>query len=78
MKTLSRVCLAATGHPVKQVIDARVVLEAKRLLAHTDEPVARISRQLGFSEVTNFGKFFARRAGATPAAFRRMTQGQNL
>lgn len=77
VKTLSRVCLDATGHPVKQVIDARVVLEAKRLLAHTDEPVARISRQLGFSEATNFGKFFARHAGATPAAFRRMTQGQD-
>jgi AraC-like DNA-binding protein len=71
VKTLSRACLAATGHPVKQVIDARVELEAKRLLAHTDEPVAAIARQLGFSEATNFGKFFARRAGTTPGEFRR-------
>jgi AraC-like DNA-binding protein len=71
VKTLSRACLAATGHPVKQVIDARVVLEAKRLLAHTDEPVAAIARQLGFAEATNFGKFFARRAGVTPGEFRR-------
>ncbi|MFD4599800.1 AraC family transcriptional regulator [Streptomyces sp. NPDC058464] len=71
VKTLTRACLAATGQPVKQVIDARVALEAQRLLAHTDEPVAVIGRRLGFSEPTNFGKFFTRHTGTTPGAFRR-------
>ncbi|MEU6371776.1 AraC family transcriptional regulator [Streptomyces sp. NPDC046909] len=70
VKTLSRACLAATGQPVKQVIDARVALQAQRLLAHTDEPVAVIARRLGFSEPTNFGKFFTRHTGTTPGAFR--------
>lgn len=70
VKTLTRACAAATGQPVKQVIDARVALEAQRLLAHTDEPVARIARRLGFAEATNFGKFFARHAGSTPGEFR--------
>ncbi|MEU5265476.1 AraC family transcriptional regulator [Amycolatopsis sp. NPDC021455] len=70
VRTLSRACLAATGQPVKQVIDGRVVLEAQRLLAHTGEPVAVIARRLGFSEPTNFGKFFTRRAGVTPGEFR--------
>ncbi|MFF3373541.1 helix-turn-helix domain-containing protein [Streptomyces sp. NPDC002680] len=71
VKTLSRVCLAATGQPVKCVINARVVLQAQRLLAHTDDPVALVSQQLGFSEPTNFGKFFARYTGTTPGDFRR-------
>ncbi|MFD4504239.1 helix-turn-helix domain-containing protein [Streptomyces sp. NPDC058457] len=71
VKTLTRACLAATGQPVKQVIDARVALQAQRLLAHTDEPVAVIARHLGFSEPTNFGKFFTRHTGTTPGAFRR-------
>lgn len=75
VKTLTRVCLAATGQPVKQVIDARVALEAQRLLSHTDEPVARIARRLGFSEPTNFGKFFVRHTGTTPGDFRRTHQG---
>lgn len=70
VKTLSRACLAATGRPVKRVIDGRVALEAQRLLAHTDEPVASISRRLGFSEPTNFGKFFVRHTGTTPGDFR--------
>lgn len=75
VKTLTRACLTATGHPVKQVIDARVALEAQRLLAHTDEPVATVGRRLGFSEPTNFGKFFTRLTGTTPGDFRRRHQG---
>lgn len=70
VKTLTRACAAATGQPVKHVIDGRVALEAQRLLAHTDEPVAAVARRLGFSEPTNFGKFFTRRTGSTPGEFR--------
>ncbi|MFF9808381.1 helix-turn-helix domain-containing protein [Streptomyces coeruleorubidus] len=76
VKTLTRACAAATGQPVKHVIDGRVALEAQRLLAHTDEPVATIARRLGFPEPTNFGKFFTRRTGMTPGAFRKTHQGR--
>jgi len=75
VKTLTRACLDATGHPAKHVIDARVTLEAQRLLAHTDEPAALVGRRLGFTEATNFGKFFARHTGTSPAAFRRTHRG---
>jgi len=75
VKTLTRACVAATGRPVKHVIDARVALEAQRLLAHTDEPVATIARRLGFLEPTNFGKFFTRHTGVTPGTFRQTHQG---
>ncbi|MFI5823710.1 AraC family transcriptional regulator [Streptomyces rishiriensis] len=75
VKTLTRACVAATGQPVKHVIDARVALEAQRLLAHTDEPVATIARRLGFVEPTNFGKFFTRHTGVTPGTFRQTHQG---
>ena len=76
VKTLTRACTAATGKPVKPVIDGRVAPEARRLLAHTDEPVATIARRLGFAEPTNFGKFFIRQAGMTPGAFREAHQHQ--
>ncbi|MEV5958155.1 helix-turn-helix transcriptional regulator [Streptomyces sp. NPDC051987] len=76
VKTLTRACTAATGQPVKHVIDGRVALEARRLLAHTDEPVATIARRLGFPEPTNFGKFFTRHTGVTPGAFREAHQGR--
>lgn len=70
-RTLTRACLAATGRTAKQLADARVALEAQRLLAHTDQPVSAIGRALGFSEPTNFGKFFTRHTGRTPGDFRR-------
>jgi len=70
LKTLNRACQRATGHTAKHLIDARVALEAKRLLAHTDLPVAAIGRRLGFTEPTNFGKFFVRATGQTPGVFR--------
>ena len=63
----------ATGQSAKALIDARVVLEAKRLLVHTDLSSAAIGHRLGFSEATNFTKFFAREAGVSPGAFRRRT-----
>ncbi|MGX2992807.1 AraC family transcriptional regulator [Streptomyces sp. JNUCC 64] len=75
VKSLTRACLTATGQPVKQVIDARVVLQAKRLLAHTGDPVSVVARRLGFTEPTNFGKYFARHTGTTPGGFRRAQRG---
>ncbi|MEV6801705.1 helix-turn-helix transcriptional regulator [Micromonospora rifamycinica] len=70
VRTLTRACLAVTGRSAKQVVDERVALQARRLLAATDEPVARVGRQLGFPEPTNFGRFFTREVGVSPGAFR--------
>lgn len=69
-KTLSRVCVAVAGMPAKAVINARVLLEAKRLLAHTAMPVQAVASELGFDEATNFVKFFRKAGGTTPLAFR--------
>ncbi|MGY1495425.1 helix-turn-helix domain-containing protein [Streptomyces sp. QTS52] len=76
-RTLSRACRIVAGTSTKDLIDARVALEAKRLLVHTDLPVGTIARQLGFTEVTNFGKFFARRVNMTPGTFRRGGESRN-
>jgi AraC-like DNA-binding protein len=70
VRTLTRACLAVTGRSAKQVIDDRVALQAMRLLAATDTPIAEIGRWLGFPEPTNFGRFFQREVGQSPGAFR--------
>ncbi len=69
-KSLTRATLEATGRSAKDVIAARLMLEAKRLLAHTDRPVYLIAESLGFDEATNFSKFFRREARQTPLEFR--------
>jgi AraC-like DNA-binding protein len=70
VRTLTRASLAATGRTAKQLVDDRVTLEAKRLLAESDLSVADIGFRLGFSEATNFGRFFARTVGVSPGQFR--------
>ncbi len=69
-KSLTRAAQEASGQNAKNIIAARITLEAKRLLAHTDRPVYLIAEGLGFAEATNFAKFFKRETGATPAGFR--------
>jgi AraC-like DNA-binding protein len=77
--TLSRACLAAVGSTGKQVIDRRIALEAQRMLAHSITSIADIAAYLGFSEATNFVKFFRRSIGETPSAFRsKMTAPMNV
>ncbi|MFI0959795.1 helix-turn-helix domain-containing protein [Streptomyces sp. NPDC021080] len=69
-RTLVRAVRAATGETPKGFIDKRVVLEAKRLLAHTDMPIGRIGAAVGFPDSANFSKFFHQHTGSTPVAFR--------
>jgi AraC-like DNA-binding protein len=68
--TLNRACLAMAGCSAKQVTDRRVALEAQRLLVHSRDAAGSIGLTLGFTEPTNFLKFFKRTVGCTPAAFR--------
>lgn len=69
-RTLSRATQAAAGVNAKEFIDRRVVLEARRLLAHSDHTAAQIAARLGFTSATNFSKYFHQRTGTTPIAFR--------
>ena len=70
-RSLSRSTQRVLGLTAKEVITARVLLEAKRLLVYTSDPVAQIGYSLGFDEATNFAKFFRREAGMGLQAFRR-------
>ncbi|MFY1632874.1 helix-turn-helix transcriptional regulator [Solwaraspora sp. WMMB335] len=77
VRTLTRASLTVTGRTAKQIIDDRVMLQAKRLLAATDQPVAEVGQLLGFAEPTNFGRFVQREIGHSPGAFRAAVRGQH-
>ena len=49
-RTLTRATMAATGVTAKKYIDDRVLLEAKRLLAHGADSAAGVARTLGFAD----------------------------
>jgi len=55
--------------PIEHIHD-RLLLEAKRLLFHTDASMKEIAFQLGFEEASYFNRFFKRLTSSTPLAYR--------
>ncbi|MBN2595668.1 MAG: helix-turn-helix domain-containing protein [Marinifilaceae bacterium] len=54
----------------KQIIDERILLEAKRLLVHSNQSIKEIAYELGYDEPTNFIKYFRKHVHSTPSEFR--------
>lgn len=69
-RTIDRACRAATGQSAKQLLDARLALQARRLLALPGATSAAVGERLGFTEATNFTKFLTRVTGRTPTQWR--------
>lgn len=69
-KRLNQATTKILGKSPKELIDDRVLLEAKRILAHTTESVKEIAYHLGFEEPTNFIKYFKKHSTLTPSEFR--------
>ncbi|WP_343670424.1 helix-turn-helix transcriptional regulator [Chitinophaga sp.] len=67
---LSDVIKSQSGKPAIKHIHDRLIMEARRLLFHTDQPLKDISFQLGFSDTSYFNRFFKRETGLTPATYR--------
>jgi len=62
------------GRTASQIIHERIVLEAKRLLAHTNLTVAQIAHRLHFQDPSYFGRFFRRGSQQTPGEYRERAQ----
>ncbi|MBO0948553.1 helix-turn-helix domain-containing protein [Fibrella forsythiae] len=67
---LSEVVKAQSGKSAMTHIHERLVLEARRLLFHTQQPLKEIAFDLGFSDASYFNRFFKRETGITPAEYR--------
>lgn len=68
---LGQTVKAATGGTPSAFIAERVILEAKKLLLHTELSIAEIADYLGYSEPTHFTRFFRRHVDCTPRTWRR-------
>ena len=60
-----------TGHSVSHHIQQRVILEAKRLLYHSNLSVKEISSQLGYDDYPYFSRVFTKAVGMSALLFRR-------
>lgn len=60
-----------TGKSAGNLIRHRVMLEAKRMLAHETKTVGEISYALNFKDAAYFCRFFKKYEGTTPEQFRK-------
>ena len=70
-RTITRACHTYIGKSAKTCIDERLVLEVKRLLAHTTYSLESIGSMLGFSESSQLCRIFKRIVNNTPQGFRK-------
>lgn len=72
---LNEAVRTVTGMSAGKYIRSEIVLEAKRLLFHTDGSVKEIAGELGFGDCAYFSRLFARTAGMSPGLFRAKYRG---
>jgi len=69
---LNAVCTKVTGKSAGEHIRERIMLEAKRLLLHSDNTVSEIAGELNFDDNSYFCRFFKKYAQVTPEQFRKV------
>ncbi|NTU58977.1 MAG: helix-turn-helix domain-containing protein [Chlorobiaceae bacterium] len=59
-----------TGKHVSEIIDERLIIEAKRMILFSDSTIKEIAFSLGFEEHSYFSKVFKKLTGKSPVEFR--------
>lgn len=67
---LNNVVRTSIGKNVKELIQKRIVLEAKRLGIHTEYSNKEIAYRIGFNDPSHFSRFFKKLEGKPFSAFR--------
>lgn len=58
------------GFTVKQLVQQRLLLEAKRRISYGDQTFKSIAFELGFKDTSYFSRFFKQNTGITPEEFK--------
>ncbi len=69
-KTLSNLFKKMGNTTPLKFIQARIMLEAHRLLKYTDKSISDIGYEIGFNDVQTFSRFFKKNQGVSPVDFR--------
>jgi AraC-like DNA-binding protein len=69
-RSLNEATRRALGTTANKLIRDRVMLEAKRLLLHSQVPIAQIADQLAFEDPAYFSRCFKKHTGRSPVDYR--------
>jgi AraC family transcriptional activator of pobA len=67
---LNAACRARAGRTASEMLYDQIVTDAKRGLIYTAMTVAELAHSLGFDDPAYFNRFFAKRVGTPPGAYR--------
>jgi AraC family transcriptional activator of pobA len=70
LSRLRAACLTGARRPPIEIVQERLILEARRLLLYSNMTVAEVGYVLGFEDPAYFTRFFKRRSGESPGRFR--------
>jgi AraC family transcriptional activator of pobA len=70
LKHLNRICNEMLQKTTTEVITARIILEAKRMLMDKKFTVNEVATELGFDNYSYFTRLFKKHTGMTPTDFR--------
>lgn len=69
-KTLTSYMKKITGNTPRQLIEQRILIEAKRMLRDRGTQVGTIAKSLGYDDISNFSRTFKRITGLSPNEYR--------
>ncbi|MEO5889890.1 MAG: helix-turn-helix domain-containing protein [Ferruginibacter sp.] len=76
-KTISNLFSLYSKKTPLQIIQERIIAEARRLLYYTDKSIKEIAYELEFEDVAHFSKFFKNCTAQSPSELKRMIQSGN-
>lgn len=76
-KTLSNIFSKAGFKTPLQYIHNRKMLEARRLLRHSERSIKEIAIEIGFEDLQTFSRFFKKNESVSPSEYRSSTQKEH-
>jgi len=73
-RNLNIICKNNFQKSVSEIIETRKLIEAKKMLIHSDKSVSEIGYELGYNEKSYFSRVFRNKLSVTPTEFREITR----
>jgi AraC family transcriptional activator of pobA len=73
-KTISNIFTLYSRKTPQQIIQERIITEAKRLFHYTDKSIKEVADELGFEDSAHFSKFFKNNTSQNPSELKKITQ----
>ncbi len=69
-KSLTNLFASHIDRTPLQIIQDRIILEAKRILSNSEKSIKETAYELGFEDIQSFSRFFKNKQGVSPKEFR--------